>query len=313
MIIIAMIMYVGLALYFDIGKASRVALKIDFWTLPLILAPMTGAILLLAFRFHRLLLALNISIRVGKSILIYLTGLTFALTPISSGQALRSQIIKKELNHAFSTTSPILLFEKWCELASALIILVIFNFVNFIPQSVPIIIIGVVLAVLFFGFMRKQGLLSFFFKKITSRFQRLKKFEQSIENSQDSLKNLSSRKVVMLESFIITIPAQFLQAASVFLAFQIMGLNIDFISSTQIFYTSLIAGIISFIPGGLGITEAGMIALLTNYYPRYDPSLLAASVIFVRLITFWYPTFLGGITGLTKYRGFFLARKEKNI
>ena len=59
-----------------------------------------------------------------KSILIYFIGLSFAITPISAGQILRSQIIKKEFDYAFSKTSPILLFEKWSELAAVLVILV---------------------------------------------------------------------------------------------------------------------------------------------------------------------------------------------
>ena len=97
-------------------------------------------------------------------------------------------------------------------------------------------------------------------------------------------------------------PSLFLQAVSVFLAFQAMGIKIDFKTSTQIFYTVLMAGIFLFVPGGLGVTEGGMIALLRKYHYNHDLAPLAAAVIFVRSITFWYATLLGGITGLIKYR-----------
>jgi glycosyltransferase 2 family protein len=312
-IIMAMILYVGLVLYIDIGRVSKTTLKIDYWTVPLILTPMTVHILLLAFRFHRLLQALNINIPIRKSILIYFIGLSFAVTPVSAGQVVRSQIIKKEFNYVFSKTSPVLLFEKWSELAAVLVILLVFVFVNFMLESILIIIMGTGIALLFFGIMRKQGLLFFFFKKIIAKFQRLKKFEASIENSQESLNILSSKRVVVLEGFIITLSAQILQAVSVFLAFQALGIKIDFIASTQIFFTALIAGILSFVPGGLGVTEGGMIALLTKYYYNYDLALLAAAVIFIRLITFWYATLLGIITGLIKYRGFLVAKEQHDI
>jgi glycosyltransferase 2 family protein len=271
------------------------------------------AIFLLAFRFHRLLQALNVKIPLAKSILIYLLGLSFAVTPLSAGQLVRSQIIKKEFDYAFSKTSPIFLFEKWSEFSSLLVILFAFIFVNFMIESIFVIVLGAAMAMLFFGLMRKRGVAFFFLGKITAKFQRLRKFEESIENSQESLKILSSKKVVFFEGFIVTIPSLLLQAVSVFLAFQALGIKIDFIASTQIFYTALIAGIFSFVPGGLGVTEGGMIALLSKYYFNYDLGLLAAAVIFVRLITFWYGTLLGGITGLIKYRSFMVSKQQSDI
>jgi glycosyltransferase 2 family protein len=309
----AMVLYVGIALIIDIEEASKTTIKIDYLTVPIILTPMTMAIFLLAFRFHRLLQALNVKIPLAKSILIYLLGLSFAVTPLSSGQLVRSQIIKKEFDYAFSKTSPIFLFEKWSEFSSLLVILFAFIFVNFMIESIFVIVLGAAMAMLFFGLMRKRGVAFFFLGKITAKFQRLRKFEESIENSQESLKILSSKKVVFFEGFIVTIPSLLLQAVSVFLAFQALGIKIDFIASTQIFYTALIAGIFSFVPGGLGVTEGGMIALLSKYYFNYDLGLLAAAVIFVRLITFWYGTLLGGITGLIKYRSFMVSKQQSDI
>jgi glycosyltransferase 2 family protein len=309
----AMVLYVGIALLIDIEKVSKTALKIDYLTVPIILTPITMAIFLLAFRFHRLLQALNVKIPLAKSILIYLLGLSFAVTPLSSGQLVRSQIIKKEFDYAFSKTSPIFLFEKWSEFSSLLVILFAFIFVNFMIESIFVIVLGAAMAMLFFGLMRKRGVAFFFLGKITAKFQRLRKFEESIENSQESLKILSSMRVIIFEGFIVTIPSLLLQAGSVFLAFQALGIKIDFIASTQIFYTALIAGIFSFVPGGLGVTEGGMIALLSKYYYNYDLGLLAAAVIFVRLITFWYGTLLGGITGLIKYRSYMVSKQQNDI
>jgi hypothetical protein len=211
---IALVLYVGLALYLDIGKVSKITFRIYYWTVPLILTPITIDILLLAFRFHRLLQVLNINIPKRKSILIYFIGLSFAITPVSAGQVLRSQILKKEFDYAFSKTSPVLIFEKWTELAAVLVILVILAVVNLMLEAIFIIIPGTAIVLLSYGVMRKQGLLFSFFKKIRARFWRLGRLEVSIENSQESLKKLSSRRVVFLEGFIITIPAQILQAIS---------------------------------------------------------------------------------------------------
>jgi uncharacterized protein (TIRG00374 family) len=133
------------------------------------------------------------------------------------------------------------------------------------------------------------------FKKIVVRLPRLKTLEESIENSQDSLKVLSSRKVVA-EGIIITTPAMIFQAISVYFAFHALGIKIAFVLSTQIFYVALISGILSFLPGGLGVTEGSMAALLLKYYD-HDLASLTGAVIFVRLVTLWYPTLLGIIVG----------------
>jgi glycosyltransferase 2 family protein len=302
LIIAMMILYVAFALYIDVGKLSKTAIRIGYLNISLILIPMTLAIILLGYRFHRLLWALNIkNITLKRAISIYITGLALAATPVSSGQVIKSQIIKKQFGFAISKTSPIVLVEKWNELNSALLILIVFALIRPIFESSVIIIIGVALALFIFGIIRNHWLFNLF-RKIILRVPRLKVLEESIENSHDALKNLSSKRAV-IEGFVLTLPAMILQAVSVFFVFHALGIQIDFVTSTEIFYVALIAGVLSFIPGGFGVTEGSMIALLIKYYD-HDVGLLAAAVIFVRLVTLWYPTLLGIISSrfTIKYR-----------
>ena len=97
-------------------------------------------------------------------------------------------------------------------------------------------------------------------------------------------------------------PSLFLQAVSVFLAFQAMGIKIDFKTSTQIFYTVLMAGKFLFVPGGLGVTEGGMIALPSKYYYNHDLAPLAAACYICSINYFLGCNATGWITGLIKYR-----------
>ena len=157
---------------------------------------MTLSILVLGYRFHRYLRALNINTPLKKSILIYVTGLALAVTPVGSGQVIRSQIIKKQFGSAASKTSPIILIEKWNELNAELLILVFSALVESMLESLLIIIIGVGLALFIFGIMRNHLLFSSL-RKIILRFPRLKALEQSVEISRDALKHLSSRTSVL--------------------------------------------------------------------------------------------------------------------
>jgi glycosyltransferase 2 family protein len=297
-----MIAYAAFAFYADIGKLSSTSLRIDYLTIPLIVLTMTAAILLLALRFHRYLNVLDIKISFKKSILIYITGLSLTVTPGSSGQILKSQIMKKQFGYAISRTSPIVLIEKWNELCASLLILAIFSLIETFLESIFIIIIGTAITVFLLSVMRYRNMFNSL-KKIILKFPRLKTLEESIENSQDTLNVLSSKKVTV-QAIIYAVPALIFQAASVYFVFHALGINITFVLSTQIFYVALISGILSFLPAGLGVTEGSMAALLLKYYDHHLAA-VAGAVLFVRLITLWYPTFLGMIVGQ-----FFMKHKK---
>jgi len=301
LVTIIMIIYVGIALHADVERLSKSVLRIDYSTIPLILIPMTIAILLLAVRYHRLLRALGINISIKKSISIYVAGLSLQATPANSGLIIKSQIIRSQLGYAISRTSPIVFIEKWSELTSVLLILIVCTAIHPIFESMLIIVVGIALALISFGIMKNPAFFAFF-KRLAVRFPRLMKWEERIENSKDTLKILSSKKAV-LEGFIFATPAEILIAVSVFLAFHAIGVKIGFVTSTQIFFTSLISGILSFIPGGFGITEASMLGLLIKYTDN-DFGLLASAVLFVRLVTLWYSTCLGLIIAqiIIKYK-----------
>ena len=120
---------------------------------------------------------------------------------------------------------PLLSFylRKWSEFSSLLVILFAFIFVNFMIESIFVIVLGAAMAMLFFGLMRKRGVSFFFLSKITAKFQRLRKFEESIENSQESLKILSSKRVVLFEGFIVTIPSLIASSCFSFSGFSSIG------------------------------------------------------------------------------------------
>lgn len=290
--IIAMFLYMALAFSVDIQKFSASILEFNYLTIPVILLPMTVHIFLLGFRFHRLILQLNVNSSIKESLLIYLAGLSFGITPGGVGQMIKSHYIKKKFGTPISKTAPVVLIEKWTELNSVILILLIFSLFVFIPEAEIIAIIGIIISLLFLGIM-KNSLIFEFFKKAFRRIKPLQKYYEIIENSQNTFKILMKPKIIV-EGLILTIPAKMLEAIAVYWAFQELGLTLDFITSTQIFFSSLVSGIISFIPGGFIVTEGTMIALLTKYVGNL--TVAAAAVIFVRLITIWYATFLGFVT-----------------
>jgi len=189
---------------------------------------------LLAIRFHRLILRLGVKSSVKESILIYLAGLAFGITPVGAGQIIKSHIIKKKFSVPISITAPVVLVEKWNEL-TAVIILLLFLFLFATIYEVQIItVIGIVISLLILGIMKNKQIFSIS-KKIFSRIRPFRKYTEIIENSQNTL-NILMKPSVIAEGLLITIPAQILEALTVFLVFQEIGLGLDFEYSTQVFF-----------------------------------------------------------------------------
>ena len=53
-------------------------------------------------------------------------------------------------------------------------------------------------------------------------------------------------------------------------------------------------GVLSFIPGGLIITETGLLGSIVN--TGTDFSIATLLVLLIRIMTFWFPVFIGFIT-----------------
>jgi len=284
-----MFFYVMVVLYADFDEFSSHIKKIDYGFVPIILSLMSIHIIILGLRFHQLVSALGIDIAWKKSILIYIAGLSLTIIPGGAGQIIKSHFIKKEYGIEISKTAPIILVEKWNELVSVLIILLLSFLILIIIEALIIAIIGIIIMLILAVIMRSQKGFTIF-KKVISHFKFLIKFIENVENSQKSFRLLMSKKMI-LGSLALTTPAKFLELIAVYFVFLSVGINLDFILSLQIFITSLLTGVLSFIPGGFGVTEASMLGLLLKYVNNL--SLAAVGVILVRLSTIWFATILG--------------------
>jgi len=64
-------------------------------------------------------------------------------------------------------------------------------------------------------------------------------------------------------------------------------------AGTFIYASMTVAGALSFLPGGLGVTEAGMLALLGDLGTGTGRSVAAAATFVTRLCTLWYAVLVG--------------------
>ena len=71
------------------------------------------------------------------------------------------------------------------------------------------------------------------------------------------------------------------------------GAAVGLRAATFIYAAMTVAGALSFLPGGLGVTEAGMLALLAKFGTGIDRGTAAAATFVTRGATLWFAVALG--------------------
>jgi len=234
---------------------------------------------------------LNIPLKFKESFLIFTSGLSMLITPATSGSIIKSYILKKKINKSISSTTPIVIYEKWLELFSIVIVIGILLFFSDYIESRIVFIIGAILIILSFVIFRSSMGLSFLNKQL-SKTRITKKFTINAEEFRNTTKKLISIRA-MIQFLSLTLLAKLIILGGVFIGFRALGLDFDVFTSGQIYFTSILIGFLTLIPGGIVVTETGMIGLLLKN--SVDFSVASLTVLIIRSITLWFPILLGFI------------------
>ena len=290
-IIAAVFFYVLILFLSDANKIILVLIQIQFERYIAILSLSVLTLLIYGWRYKILLSKLDLNLNFKECFLIHTAGLAMMITPGGSGLIISNYILKKQTGRSISSTIPILIYERWLDfvvLTTIIGILLYWN--NFIASQI-VFIIGVILCgFIFFVFKNSVGL--DLLNKILVRTRILKKFVVNSEEFRDSAKKLTPLKT-MIPLLMITFLTKFIPMIAVYLVFDLFNLNIDFFNSNQIFLTNQIIGILSFIPGGIIVTETGLLGLMLKI--GIDFSSATMLVLLIRILTFWFPTLIGFI------------------
>jgi glycosyltransferase 2 family protein len=81
------------------------------------------------------------------------------------------------------------------------------------------------------------------------------------------------------------------------------GAHVDLGLAMVIYAGTTIAGALSFLPGGLGVTEGAMTVALVKGAAKLDPSVAIAATLLTRLATLWFAVVIGvGFLALARRR-----------
>jgi len=241
-------------------------------------------------RWQIFLAQMNHRVYWQESLRIYIAGFGLTILPAKAGEAIRSVFLK---NHGVTYPESLAAFfsEQLSNLISMLLLVTVGLWAY--PQAQPMVFIlgGFILAILIVLQLSSllQAMENFALKIFPARFAKL--IASSIEIVLHSKRCFSLP--MLLYGIILGVFAWGSEGLAFYYIMHVLGSDMSLQTALFIFSFSMLVGAISFLPGGLGGTEATMVTLLMlNNIPL--PQAVAATVL-IRLATLWFAVALGVI------------------
>lgn len=284
--------YVAFAVFSDFEKVISSIREIDKQKLSIAISMLVATMGLRAVRWYFFLKRVTTQIPLKQSILYYLAGYAFILSPGRAGEMIRSPFIKRDYGISISKTAPIVLVERFYDMLAITAIIGIGLAFSDFEKTIIVLPIGFVAVMLFI--IRSKVV----FSKVLVKISKIKIFSRLVPNIDESFEVIFSlmKTRFFLAGTMISILVGILEAISVYLLILGLGANISFGNLTVLFHSSSFAANVSLIPGGLGILEGGLIGLLVLYKIKYETALSVA--ILVRL----FSTGIFSVIGLISLR-----------
>ena len=275
--------------------------KINY--LPLILFLVTASWCPVFIKWHFLLKNCEIDIPLTRSITVFLSGLAFDITPGKLGALMKSQILKTGFNIPRTKTAPIVLVEKVYDLIGAILASIIGIII--LGMDVYLIIIAILVLAMVFFFLYYRPASELFFKRVT----KTKFFSKYVENISEFDKTVQKSTNVKVATICILLAVTYWFIVSTAVYYTLIGFDInilDYLKVLSIYAISILLGAISFIPGGVGITEGALAGLFT--LEGIDVSTALILSVIIRIFVLWYSVSIGFIS--LKFTGAFLSNKD---
>ena len=283
-----------IALYFtflvisDLGEVYAQLNKMDTNYLPIILLLIPLSWIVLFTRWNLLLKNSNVHVPVKDNLKIYLSGFALSITPGKVGELIKSQLLKIKFGIPREKTAPIVLVEQLYNIIG--IIGVSILGIWYFELGAHIILIAASLLVILLILISSKRLFNKFLT-LLSRIKFLSQYTSAFSNSYDVLRK-STRGWVVVYASALSIAFWLIESVIAYFVLLSFGINhIEFLSVITTYTSSIILGVASFLPLGIGVVEGSLAGFFT--LQGVDISIALTLVIFIRIFTRWIAVSVG--------------------
>ena len=284
------VIYAIILIAFDINIISEKIGDFDPQYLPIIipLIPLTWGVLFL--RWNLLLKNSDIDIPLKDNFMIFISGFALGVTPGKVGELIKSQLLKNKFNIPRTKTAPLVIVERFYDFF-AIAVISLFGILVF-EYSIYIFGILTIGITIFLIVTSSEKIFLKFLNKI-EKIKFLKSFSNELPKSFNVIQKSTRGKIFPL-SITLSIIFWFLDSIIAYLTLLSFGIDIiDYFVLMSIYTSSIILGVISFLPLGIGVVEGSLVGFLSLNGIEFH--LATAIVVFIRFFTRWIGVMAGFI------------------
>jgi glycosyltransferase 2 family protein len=292
-LVLAVVVMTAIALYADVPQMVTVLARFRWEFLPLILGLTLYNYFWRFIKWQYYLRRLQIRIDWRKSLLIFISGLSMAITPGKVGELLKCYLLKRSTGEPISRTSPIVMSERLTDGIAMLGLsatgLILYRYgIELLLAFLVIVFIGITiiqnrsiaLALISFG----------------ERLPFLSRIAHLIRTFYESSYTLLRWRPLLL-AILIGMISWSGECAALYFVFAGLGLGFGFdlfIKATFILAFSSLVGSATGLPGGLGTADGSMLGLM-RLLVSASATIGGAATLLIRLCTLWFGLALGVI------------------
>jgi uncharacterized protein (TIRG00374 family) len=300
---LAVAVVIGAAAYVMVGDTRDLGHRLGRFEWSAFAAALALALANYTIRFARWQIYLrrqDVHVPLASSALVFGAGLSLSITPGKVGELVKSFLLREMHGVPARRTAPIVIAERVTDLI-ALIVLALIGVAAYgiqlalVVVSVALVAVGLVLL----AWPRPTIALI----DLATRPRRLRRLREPLQELYRGLATLC-RPRALAGATALAIPAwaaECIGFAAIVNAFP--GAYVELGLAMVIYAATTIAGALSFLPGGLGVTEGAMTLLLVQSAASLGRATALDATLLTRLATLWFAVALGlGCLALARRR-----------
>ncbi|GAB4109671.1 MAG: lysylphosphatidylglycerol synthase transmembrane domain-containing protein [Roseiflexaceae bacterium] len=292
---IGLIVAVVLGFVSDIRQVGNSLRSFNWWVLPAVIGftLFNYALRWLKWDYYLRRMDMGQGVSHTMSGLLFTSGMLMAVTPGKIGEVLKSFLLKRINGTPISASAPIVLAER---ITDGLAMLLLMGLgLTFYPPAQPIFILLVILTIA--GIVVAQNRrLSETLIGMVAKLPVGAKIAPRLTTMYESTRQLLDGRILIV-STLISLLSWFGECVAMY--YVLVGLGIEgnlhlLLIATFVFAASTLFGLVSFLPGGLGVSEASSTGMLALLVPMAAGSATVATIM-IRFCTLWFGVSLGAV------------------
>ena len=290
---IAIALAIGVAAALSLGDVRKLPAGLSGFRWSAFAAALGLALGNYALRFVRWDLYLRrqgVSVPLGSSALVFGAGLSLAITPGKVGELVMSYLLHELHDVPPTRTAPIVVAERVTDLIALLLLAVTGVAVYGLSATLVVFAAAVIGAgLVMLAWPRPTRALI----DLATGPGRLRRFRAPLHDMYGQLATLC-RPAQLATATALALPAWACECVGFALIVNgFPGAHVDFGPAMVIYAATTIAGALSFLPGGLGVTEGAMTMFLVSGSANLASAIALDATLLTRFATLWFAVALG--------------------